>query len=1003
MENATLPTLYEYYTSGGIQSGLNADQNYFTLNERNITLYSGAMHYFRTPKQLWRDRLRKMRAAGLNTVETYVAWNLHEPTPGNFDFGEGGTDMEDFLDLETFLKTAQEEDLLAIVRPGPYICAEWEFGGFPSWLLRTEDIKFRTSDAIYMAAVKRFFNALLPILAALQFANGGPIISVQVENEYGSTSSSTFTPEKQYLKELRQIYLDNHITALLTTADGVASFGDAGTDPQLFLVTANFGGDPTTSFDILEQMQPGRPKMAMEYYPGWFDHWGDGHSTGSAVNLLENLVKIIAYPGSFNMYMFHGGTSFGFLNGANVDNDLPNNSGFLPGKFQLLLRSGISWRLIPDTTSYDYDAPLTEAGDYTLKYQLVKVLLRTVATPKTKLPDPPALIPRVAYSDVPIEQFMPLKTLIDSQNIKPNHPHPIAMELVDINNGSGQSYGYLTYRKENLNLPAGAILTLTSYVYDSVLVLVNGRQIAPPLKTAADLNSFGFYRLEDSEITLTDSDLTNATIDLVVENWGRVNYGKLSQYYQFKGLWQGDILINGELVLNWQHIPLEFKRSWTQNLAGWQDEDISSSGLYRGYLELEAAPEDTYIDMRAWTKGIVMVNGFVLGRYARIGPQQCLYLPAPFLQQGRNEIVIFEHYEAADSVRFSTDQIWENYDYFKSHKRFHLKIGQNHQGDLHIAKQLIKVAKECGADCAKFQKTCPKEKFTSSALNRPYPGANSWGRTYGEHKEFLEFSEKEFEELQAYAGSIGILFTASAMDEESLRFLQSIQVPFIKIGSGDSNNPFLIEKAAQTGIPLIISTGMIDLKTVQKIHGLVSKHHKNFALLQCVSSYPTPCEDINLQVISLLQKSFPDTLIGYSGHELGIHLSVAAVALGAKIIERHITLDKTLKGSDHKCSLEPLELKAMIEQMRTLQLALGKPIKKMEPSEEPCFEKLGKSLVYARKLSCGHPVSLEDLQIKVSSPKGLDGWKYLDVLERRLNCDVDEEDPVLWRHFLPNL
>ncbi|CAG9772546.1 unnamed protein product [Ceutorhynchus assimilis] len=627
----TLPTLYEYYTAGGIQSGLNADQNYFTLNGKNITLYSGAMHYFRTPKKLWRDRLRKMRAAGLNAVETYVSWNLHESLPGQFDFGHGGTDMEEFLDIETFLKIAQEEDLLAILRPGPYICAEWEFGGFPSWLLREKDIKFRTSDEKYMEPVKRFFNALLPLLAALQFINGGPVIAFQVENEYGSTPYGNFTADKEYLRELRQIYLDNNITELLTTADGVVKFYDNGTIPELFLVTANFDSNPKASFDTLERMQANHPKMAMEYYPGWFDHWGTDHETRPVSTLLWNLFQIIIYPGSFNIYMFHGGTSFGFMNGANVDNNEPDNSGFLP-----------------------------EAGDYTIKYKLIKFLLTKFASPKTRLPEEPELITRVAYPKVSIVEHIPLSSLVNSHFIKLEYENPIAMELLDINNNTGQSYGYITYRKENLNLSANATLTISGHVCDSVLVFVNGEQITRPLKSADDLSNFGFYKLENSQIVLTDVALYNASIDLVVENWGRVNYGKLTQYYQFKGLWQGDILINDAPIKNWQHIPLEFKTFWTLNLQGWRKyEGSTKAGLYRGFIEI-GSPTDTYIDMRSWTKGIVIVNGFVLGRFARIGPQQCLYWPWPLMKQGRNQIVIFEHYEASDNIVFTREQIYAN-------------------------------------------------------------------------------------------------------------------------------------------------------------------------------------------------------------------------------------------------------------------------------------------------------------------------------------------------------
>lgn len=231
-----LPTLYEFYTAGGIFNGLSMDQSYFTLNNKNITIYSGAMHYFRVPKEYWRDRLRKMRAAGLNAVETYVPWNLHEPEPNNFDFGAGGSDMQDFLNITEFLKTAQEEDLLAIVRPGPYICSEWEFGGLPSWLLRDKGIKVRTSERTYMKHVTSYFNVLLPILAALQFTNGGPIIALQVENEYGSTEQKgKFVPDKAYLEELRLLHLKNGIVELLFTSDSPTMHGSVGTIPGVLL------------------------------------------------------------------------------------------------------------------------------------------------------------------------------------------------------------------------------------------------------------------------------------------------------------------------------------------------------------------------------------------------------------------------------------------------------------------------------------------------------------------------------------------------------------------------------------------------------------------------------------------------------------------------------------------------------------------------------------------------------------------------------------------------
>ncbi|XP_028128849.1 sialic acid synthase [Diabrotica virgifera virgifera] len=338
--------------------------------------------------------------------------------------------------------------------------------------------------------------------------------------------------------------------------------------------------------------------------------------------------------------------------------------------------------------------------------------------------------------------------------------------------------------------------------------------------------------------------------------------------------------------------------------------------------------------------------------------------------------------------------------YLRNSKTFFIaEIGQNHQGCLETAKKLIKTAKDCGADCAKFQKTALKEKFNRGALRRPYSSPHSFGTTYGEHKEFLEFSEEQFKELQAFAKSIDILLSASAMDMKSLEFLISSEVPFIKIGSGDANNFILIERAAQSGLFLIISTGMQSFETVKTIYNIVSKYHKNFALLHCVSSYPTPVAEINLSVIDLYKEHFPDVFIGYSGHELGTHITAAAVALGAKIIERHITLDKTQKGSDHSCSLNPTELQTIIHNIRAIELAMGVPIKRLQESEKSCYEKLGKSLVFTKNLQKGHKLTLEDLNVKVAEPKGLDGCLLHDVVGKILVVDGHEDEPVLLNDF----
>ncbi|KAK9873771.1 hypothetical protein WA026_002128 [Henosepilachna vigintioctopunctata] len=637
--SATLPTLYEYYTSPEIKSGLSADQSYFQLNEKNITLYSGAMHYFRVPKQYWRDRLKKMRAAGLNTVETYVPWNLHEPEDNKYDFGKEGSEMQDFLDIQEFLKMAKEEDLFAIVRPGPFICAEFEFGGLPSWLLRTKDIKVRTTDSKFMNYVTRYFNILLPLLTMLQFTKGGPIIAFQVENEYGNTAWSEFTPQKEYLQQLVKLYKDNKLVELFFTADTPSKGGDKGTLPEL-LQTATFDNYATKEFDIMNSLQTNRPTMVMELWTGWYDHWTEEHNTRTNDHFHKVYEEILTYPASVNMYMFHGGTSFGFLNGANVGDRKSDNSNYQP-----------------DISSYDYDAPLSECGDYTDKYWIAKELIEKYNTVKTKLPEPPKVTEKLKYPEIPIVEEMSLNDIVSKIDAIPSED-VIPMEQLPINGNSGQSYGYILYRKKGINISANSVLTIKGHVHDSVVVLVNGKRLTNPLNEPKDLDKFGFWRMEDSTLNLGDEDLKDATLDLLVQNWGRVNFGLLYQFNQFKGLWNGDIMLNNDKIISWEIFPLEFKKSWNNALDNWKTVSDLGHGpsMYRATLNVNE-PKDTFIDMADWTNGCVMVNGFVLGRYSRLGPQQALYLPAPFLNKGDNKIIVFENYVPSSTIKF-TDQMY---------------------------------------------------------------------------------------------------------------------------------------------------------------------------------------------------------------------------------------------------------------------------------------------------------------------------------------------------------
>ncbi|RZF47481.1 hypothetical protein LSTR_LSTR007408 [Laodelphax striatellus] len=322
------------------------------------------------------------------------------------------------------------------------------------------------------------------------------------------------------------------------------------------------------------------------------------------------------------------------------------------------------------------------------------------------------------------------------------------------------------------------------------------------------------------------------------------------------------------------------------------------------------------------------------------------------------------------------------------------EIGQNHQGDINIAKQLIKEAKMCGADCVKFQKSDLPSKFTQSALNRVYDSPHAWGETYGEHKAYLEFSREQYLELQEFSKNIGILFTASGMDTVSVDFLATINVPFIKIGSGDADNFSLLEHAAMKQIPLIISTGMQNYDVVKKIYRCVKSVHCKFVLLHCISSYPPPVEDVNLRVLELYRRDFPDIHIGYSGHELGITISTAAVALGAKVLERHLTLDKTWKGNDHQSSLDPIEFRRLVGDVRLLEKALGSPVKQVQLSEQPCIDKLSKSIVASKRIRKGEVITRDKITVKVSEPKGIRAGEIETVIGRKSAQDVDEDEPI---------
>ncbi|XP_029621987.1 sialic acid synthase [Salmo trutta] len=322
------------------------------------------------------------------------------------------------------------------------------------------------------------------------------------------------------------------------------------------------------------------------------------------------------------------------------------------------------------------------------------------------------------------------------------------------------------------------------------------------------------------------------------------------------------------------------------------------------------------------------------------------------------------------------------------------EIGQNHQGDIEIAKKMIKMAKDCGADCAKFQKSELEYKFNKGALERPYTSKHSWGKTYGDHKRHLEFSHEQYRELQKYAKEIGIFFTASGMDEMAVEFLDELDVPFFKVASCDANNFPYLELTAKKGRPMVISSGMQSMATMRRVYQTVKEHNQNFTILQCTSAYPLDPEDVNLCVIAEYQKEFPDIPIGYSGHERGISITVAAVAMGAKVVERHVTLDKSWKGNDHEASLEPSELTELVRAIRLVGRAQGTGIKQMLPCEKACHVKLGKSVVAKVAIPKGTVLSMDMLGVKVGEPRGVSPEDMGQLVGKAVTEDVEEDGSI---------
>lgn len=614
-------------------------------------IVGGDVHYFRIVPEYWKDRLLRAKALGLNTIQTYVPWNLHEPEPHSWKF-------KGFTDIESYLRLAQELEMLVMLRVGPYICGEWDLGGFPPWLLTIEPaLKLRSSDSSYLSLVERWWGVLLLKVAPLLYNNGGPVIMVQIENEFGS-----FGDDKKYLHHLVQLarrYLGNDI--ILYTTDGGAlgnlKNGSIPQDDVFAAVDFETGSNPWPIFKLQKKYNlPGKSvPLSSEFYTGWLTHWGERIATTDATSTAKALKTILCHNGSAVLYMAHGGTNFGFYNGANTGQDESDYKA--------------------DLTSYDYDAPIKEHGDvHNAKYKaLRRVIHECTGTPLHPLP---ANIKKASYGIMKLQKVVSLFDIIDNINdpLKVSvSEHPLYMEQI------GQMFGFLLYMSEYQGKLPSSILSIPK-VHDRAQVFVSCSAGVRTLRYCGVIERWSNKTLEIPNLRCS----SKTSLYILVENMGRVNYGPY--IFDRKGI-LSPIQIDGITLRHWKMYPLALNSldilpklqlitqipyagaskmsirgdSILQDSSCCSNESTSAEPtFYEGHFRIDNETEikDTFISFRGWNKGVAFVNNFNIGRFwpAR-GPQCTLYVPAPILRPGDNIVVIFELHAPNHelTIDFTTD------------------------------------------------------------------------------------------------------------------------------------------------------------------------------------------------------------------------------------------------------------------------------------------------------------------------------------------------------------
>lgn len=561
----------------------------FLLNGEPFVIKAAELHYPRIPKPYWEQRIKMCKAMGMNTICLYIFWNYHEAEEGKFDFSGQ-------KDIAAFCRLAQENGMYIIVRPGPYVCAEWEMGGLPWWLLKKKDIKLREHDPYFMERVQLFMDEIGKQLADLQISRGGNIIMMQVENEYGS-----YGVNKPYVAAIRDMVRKAGFTDVpLFQCDWNSNFENNALDDLLWTMNFGTGANVDDQFKRLKELRPNTPLMCSEYWSGWFDHWGAKHETRSADDLVNGLKEMLDKNISFSLYMTHGGTSFGHWGGANF----PNFS--------------------PTCTSYDYDAPINESGKPTQKFYAVRDLLDGYLPESETLPEIPDTIPVISIPTIAMTEIAPvfdnLPQSKQSDDIRP-------MEMYD------QGWGSILYRTTLPETCDESQSLLITEVHDWAQVYLNGKKLA----TLSRLKGEGIVKLPPVK--------KGDQLDILVEAMGRMNFGK--GIYDPKGITekvelQRENVKEVQRLQNWQVYNLPIDYNYVSNLNYRKGNDAQGMPAYYRATFTIAEVGDTFLSMLNWSKGMVWVNGHALGRYWEIGPQQTLYLPGCWLKEGENEIIILD-------------------------------------------------------------------------------------------------------------------------------------------------------------------------------------------------------------------------------------------------------------------------------------------------------------------------------------------------------------------------